>query len=154
MLQPGDRLPPFALQDETGAERSFKDLTRKKGLVLYVYPKDNTPGCTLEGQEFTAQLAAFRRRGWEVAGLSKDSVKSHCSFIEKQGLGVPLLSDPEGTFIAALGAFGEKKMGGKTSLGILRTTFVVGADGKILKVYPQVNAAGHAEKVFADLQAL
>ena len=154
MLKPGDRLPALALEDETGAKRTLADLARPKGLVLYVYPKDDTPGCTLEGQEFTALLAKFRGLGWEVAGLSKDSVKSHCSFIEKQGLGVPLLSDAQGTLIEALGAFGEKKLAGKVSQGILRTTFVVGADGKILKVYSQVKAAGHAQQVLSDLLAL
>lgn len=154
MLKPGDRLPAFALADESGAERRFEDLTRKKGLVLYVYPKDNTPGCTLEGQEFTALLGSFRRLGWEVVGLSKDSVKSHCTFIEKQGLAVPLLSDPTGSLVEALGAFGEKKLAGKTVQGILRTTFVVGPGGKVLKVYPKVKAEGHAAEVLADLKAL
>lgn len=154
MIDVGTKLPAFTLQDETGAERTFADLTRKKGLVIYAYPKDNTPGCTIEGQEFTAQLATFRRKGWEVVGLSKDSVKSHCSFIEKQGLKVPLLSDPEATLLEALGAWGEKKMAGKTSVGIIRSTFVVGADGKVLKVYPTVKAQGHAEQVLADLKDL
>jgi len=154
MLEPGELLPELILQDETGAERRFADLARKKGLVIYLYPKDNTPGCTLEGQEFTALLPRFRRLGYEVVGLSKDSVASHCHFVEKQGLGVTLLSDPDGAFIQGIGAWGEKKMRGKSYQGILRTTVVVGADGRVLKVYPGVKAAGHAEAVLADLRAL
>ncbi|MDY0004085.1 MAG: peroxiredoxin [Polyangia bacterium] len=152
MLKQGDRLPELELPDETGKERSFEDLARRKGLVIYVYPKDSTPGCTLEAQEFSEQLPAFRRLGWEVVGLSRDSVKSHCGFIEKQGLSVSLLSDPDGAFIRALGAWGPKKMGGKEYEGILRTTFVVGADKAILKVYPAVKASGHAQAVLADLR--
>ncbi len=154
MLKEGDTLPTFKLPDESGKDKTFKDLVRKKGMVLYTYPKDNTSGCTIEAKEFTEHLTAFRRRGFEVVGLSKDTVKSHCNFIEKHGLKVPLLSDPEAGLIQGLGAWGEKKMSGRTYMGILRATFVVDAKGKVLKVYPKVKARGHAEQVLEDLKSL
>jgi len=154
MLKEGDLLPKFKLPDESGKEKTLKDLVRKKGMVLYTYPKDNTSGCTIEAKEFTEHLAAFRRRGFEVVGLSKDSVKSHCNFIEKHELKLPLLSDPEAELIQGLGAWGEKKMRGRTYQGILRATFVVDAKGKVLKVYPKVKARGHAEQVLEDLTSL
>ena len=154
MLAVGDKLPTFQLKDQDGTVRTFSDLARKKGLVLYVYPKDNTSGCTVEAQEFTAQLTAFRRRGYEVVGVSKDSEKAHRNFIEKQGLKLTLLSDPEAELIQALGAWGEKKMRGRTYMGIVRSTFVVDADGVVRKVYPKVKARGHAEAGLQDLKSL
>lgn len=154
MLEPGDKVPTFHLSDETGQKKSLKDLVRKKGAVIYTYPKDNTSGCTIEAKEFTEHLATFRRRGYEVVGLSKDSVKSHCNFIEKHELRIPLLSDPEAELIQGLGAWAEKKSGGKTRMGIVRATFVVDAKGKILKTYPSVKARGHAEQVLDDLKSL
>ena len=154
MLEVGDKVPKFKLADETGSEKTLKDLVRKKGAVIYTYPKDNTPVCTVEAKEFTEHLTAFRRRGYEVVGLSKDSVKSHCNFIEKHELRVPLLSDPEAELIQGLGAWGEKKMRGKTYMGIIRATFIVDTRGKVLKVYPKVKTAGHAEQVLEDLKSL
>lgn len=151
MLDVGKKVPKFKLSDETGEEKTFADLVRKKGLVIYLYPKDNTPGCTVEAIEFTAQLTAFRRRGYEVVGLSKDSVKSHCNFIDKHALRVPLLSDPEAKLIEGLGAWGPKKMAGREYMGIIRSTFVVGSDGRVLKVYPKVKTKGHAVQVLEDL---
>lgn len=154
MLDVGDKLPEFTLSDETGQPKKLQDLVRKKGAVIYTYPKDNTSGCTIEANEFTEHLTAFRRRGYEVVGVSKDSVKSHCNFIEKHGLKVRLLSDPEAELLSGLGAWGEKKMRGRTYMGILRTTFVVDPKGKVLKVYPSVKAKGHAAQVLEDLKAL
>ena len=151
MLSGGKKIPAFAVPDETGKTRKFADLTGPKGLVLYFYPKDSTPGCTLEAQGFRDHLAAFKKKGFAVAGVSKDSEKSHCSFIEKQGLTFALLSDTEGKLCEAFGAWGEKKNYGKTYMGIVRSTFVVGADGKVLKVYPKVSVKGHVEQVLKDL---
>jgi peroxiredoxin Q/BCP len=151
MLAEGKKIPAFAVPDETGKVRKFTDLTGPRGLVLYFYPKDSTPGCTLEAQGFRDHLAAFKKKGFAVAGVSKDSQKSHCSFIEKQGLTFPLLSDTEGKLCEALGAWGEKKNYGKTYMGIVRSTFVVGADGKVLKVYPKVSVKGHVEEILKDL---
>lgn len=154
MLSEGNKNPAFAVPDETGTIRKFAELTGPKGLVLYFYPKDNTPGCTLEAQGFRDHLAAFKKLGFAVAGVSKDSQKSHCGFIEKQALTFPLLSDTEGKLCEAFGAWGEKKNYGKTYMGIVRSTVVIGADGKVLKVYPKVTVTGHVEKVLEDVKAL
>ncbi len=101
MLKAGESFPSFSLPDQDGKSRSLGDLAGDAGLVLYVYPKDDTPGCTLEAQDFRNQLAAFRAKGWEVAGLSEDSAESHCQFIEKYELTFPLLSDVSGEFLNA-----------------------------------------------------
>ncbi|MBW2527133.1 MAG: peroxiredoxin [Deltaproteobacteria bacterium] len=154
MLDVGDKIPKFALPDQTGKAQRFKDLVGRKGLVLYTYPKDNTSGCTVEAKEFTAELTSFRRRGYNVVGLSKDSVKSHAGFIAKQELKVPLLSDPDAELIQGLGAWGKKTMAGREYMGIIRATFVFDAKGKVLKAYPKVKAKGHAEQVLADLKEL
>jgi len=154
MLEAGDKLPDFALPDETGKERRLADLVGRKGLIIYVYPKDNTPGCTTEALEFSEHLTQLRRQGFNAVGLSKDSVKSHCNFIAKHSLRVPLLSDPEAELIQALGAWGEKKMRGRTYQGIIRSTFVVDTEGRVLLAYPSVKAKGHAESVRADLRQL
>lgn len=154
MLDDGSRVPPFEVPDETGKPRTFENLTGPKGLVLYFYPKDNTPGCTLEALGFRAHLAAFKAAGFAVAGVSKDSPKSHCGFIQKHSLNFTLLSDTEGKLCGVFGAWGEKKNYGKTYMGIVRSTFVVGSGGRILKVYPKVTAKGHAEKVLEDVKAM
>ncbi len=154
MIEPGEKLPKFELPDQSGETRTLSDLARKKGLVLYAYPKDNTSGCTVEAQEFTEHLTAFRRRGYEVVGISKDSVRSHQGFREKHDLRVPMLSDPNAALLEPLGAWGDKKVRGEVKKGIIRSTFVVGADGTVLKVYPTVKVRGHAEQVLADLKEL
>lgn len=144
-------LPPFDLPDETGAKRTLADLAGPSGLVLYIYPKDDTPGCTIEAQDFRDQLGDFAAKGFQIAGLSKDSADSHCQFIGKFGLTFPLLTDAEGSFLEAVGAYGEKNLYGKIVTGILRTTFVVDKTGKVLHAYRGVKAAGHAERVLAQL---
>lgn len=154
MLSVGDKLPAFRAKDQDGKERTFSDLARKKGLVLYAYPKDNTSGCTLEAQEFTEHLTAFRRRGYEVVGVSKDSVAAHQRFIDKQGLKVILLSDPETTLLQAMGAWGEKKMSGRTYMGIIRSTLVLDTKRVVRMAYPKVKARGHAAQVLEDLKSL
>lgn len=151
MLKAGDTFPAFSLPDQDGKSRGLADLSGDAGLVLYVYPKDDTPGCTVEAQDFRNQLAAFRAKGWEVAGLSKDSAESHCQFIAKYELTFPLLSDLEGNFLKEIGSFGEKNMYGKIVTGILRSTFVIDKDGTIRKSYANVKANGHAAKVLAEL---
>ena len=152
MLSEGKKIPAFAVPDETGTIRKFAELTGPKGLILYFYPKDSTPGCTLEAQGFRDHLAEFKKLGFSIVGVSKDSQKSHCSFIEKQALTFPLLSDPEGKLCEAFGAWGEKKNYGKTYMGIVRSTVVIGADGKVLKVYPKVSVKGHVDKVLEDVK--
>ena len=152
MLDTGDTFPSFSLPDQDGKNRTLGDLSGERGLILYVYPKDDTPGCTVEAQDFRGQLPALRAKGYEVAGISKDSAASHCQFIEKYELNFPLLSDEGGEFLAAVGSFGEKNMYGKMVTGILRSTFVIEKDGKLAKVYRNVRASGHAAKVLADLR--
>jgi peroxiredoxin Q/BCP len=154
MLNEGKKIPAFVAPDETGTIRKFSELTGPKGLVLYFYPKDSTPGCTLEAQGFRDHSAAFKKLGFTVAGVSKDSQKSHCSFIEKQALTFPLLSDPEGELCEAFGAWGEKVNYGKKYMGIIRSTVVIGADAKVLKTYPKVTVKGHVEEVLEDVKAL
>lgn len=150
-LEVGQQIPDKTLPDQTGAEKSLAALTGEKGVVFYFYPKDSTPGCTLEALEFQQLLPDFRARGYEVVGVSKDSSKSHGSFCQKQGLQFTLLSDKEGEVCESFGVWQEKIRCGKTSLGIVRTTFVADAKGKIVKVYPNVTAKGHAAQVLQDL---
>ena len=145
------KAPKFKLADQTGQEKTLADLAGPQGLVLYVYPKDSTSGCTIEAQEFRDHVPALKKAGYNVAGLSKDSVKSHENFAGKHDLDFPLLSDPEAGLIKALGAWGEKKMAGKTYEGIIRSTYVFDAQGKPVKTYDKVKAKGHAAQVLADL---
>lgn len=154
MIQTGERIPDFSIPDQSGQPRTFKQLAGKKGLVLYAYPKDNTSGCTVEAQEFNAVLAELAALGFNLAGISRDSVKSHCNFTDKYDLKFPLLADQELTLLAPLGAFGEKKMYGKPVQGIIRSTFVFDPKGKAVKVYPNVKSKGHAQAVLDDLKAL
>lgn len=153
MLQAGDKLPKFKLPDQTGKEKTIEDLAGKKGLILFVYSRDNTSGCSAETAEFQERLTKFKRRGWAVAGISRDKVASHQKFADKLGLKYPLLSDPETALMQALGAWGEKKMYGKVSQGAIRSTFVASPTGKLLGVYPKVKAKGHAQQVLDDLSA-
>ncbi len=152
MLKEGDKLPQFSVPDQSGEAKTFDDLKGPGGLVLYFYPKDNTPGCTLEAQDFRDRLKDFRAAGFNVAGVSKDSVKSHCGFTEKQSLNFPLLSDSDGALCEAAGAWREKKNYGRTYMGIVRSTVVAAEDGTVLKVYPNVKAKGHADKVLDDVR--
>lgn len=151
MLQPGDKAPDFELMDQSGQAKSFTDLSGPKGLVLYIYPRDNTSGCTAEAQEFRDLAGAYAEAGFGVAGLSKDSVKSHVNFATKHELGFPLLSDPATGLLQDLGSWREKKSRGKVSMGTVRTTFVFDAAGTLIRAYDKVKAKGHAEVVLADI---
>lgn len=153
MLQEGNKAPAFRLQASTGETVKLSDYAGKV-VVLYVYPKDSTPGCTTEAAEFQAALPELRGLGAEVLGLSKDSIESHCKFADKLGLSFPLLSDPDGQVIEKYGAWGEKNMYGRTSMGIIRTTVVIGKDGRVAKVFPKVRVKGHVEKVLAVVREL
>lgn len=155
MLDPGDKLPDFKLPDQTGQERTLTELAGSKGLVLYVYPKDNTAGCAAEAEEFRDLKGDFERMGFRVVGLSKDSIKSHVRFADKYRLTFPLLSDPETGLIQALGAWGEKKMAGRVFEGVFRSTWVADKTGRIIQAYPRVKRAkGHAINVLADLKEM
>lgn len=150
-MEEGGKIPAFALPDQDGKTRTLKDLAGPKGLVLYAYPKDDTPGCTIEAQDFRDRLGEIRELGYEVAGISRDPADSHCKFIDKYGLTFPLLTDPDASFLEQIGAYGEKTMYGRTSRGIIRTTVVVDPEGRVVKAYPNVKAKGHADRVVRDL---
>ncbi len=154
MLIEGKKLPKIQLPDQSGDKQTISSLTGKKGIILYVYPKDNTPGCTVEAKDFSRLAGQFKKLGFSVVGLSKDSVESHQNFVEKYDLAISLLSDPDLGLIKALGAWGEKKLYGKVSVGLIRSTFIADSKGILLKVYPKVRAAGHADRVLKDLETL
>jgi thioredoxin-dependent peroxiredoxin len=149
VLKEGDKAPDFSLDTDNGRRVSLKDYAGK-ALVLYFYPRDNTPGCTREAQAFSAARRAIETAGGAVLGVSRDSVKSHQGFITKCNLSIPLLSDPDLQLHKAYGAWGEKTMYGKKVLGCIRSTFLI-KDGRIARVWPSVKVDGHAEDV---LQAI
>lgn len=149
-LQAGDKAPAFTLLNSDGVEISLKDLKGKK-VVLYFYPKDNTPGCTTEACEFSANYDDFVSNDTVIVGISPDSVESHAKFRNKQGLKHILLSDPQKEVSKTYGVWQVRKNYGKEYLGIVRTTFVIDENGKILKAYKSVKAKDHAAKVLADL---
>lgn len=151
-MEEGRKIPAFELPDQDGKTRTVVDLSGPKGLVLYAYPKDDTPGCTLEAQDFRDLLPKLRELGFEVAGISQDPADSHCRFINKYGLNFTLLTDEDAGFLEAIGAFGEITLFGRKTKGVLRTTVVVDPEGRLLEAYAGVNAQGHAERVLADLK--
>ncbi len=150
MIQEGERAPDFALKDADGKTWTLADF-RGKTFVLYFYPKDNTPGCTKEACSFRDSYGEFKARGVEVVGVSGDSEKSHRAFAEKQRLPFILLSDPDKKTIEAYGALGQKKLYGRSFLGIIRSTFIIDGDGIVRKVFPKVTPSGHAEEILAAL---
>jgi thioredoxin-dependent peroxiredoxin len=139
-------LPDFDLELGGGRRLRRDDLLGRRTL-LYFYPKDDTPGCTLEGREFTALLGDFRAAGIDVYGVSRDSVRSHDRFVAKCDLGIPLISDPDRVLIDALGLWVEKSRYGRTYRGVQRSTFLVGATGEVEKEWRAVTARGHAAAV-------
>ena len=139
-------LPDFDLELGGGRRLRRDDLLGRRTL-LYFYPKDDTPGCTVEGREFTALLGDFRAAGIDVYGVSPDSVRSHDRFIAKCDLGIPLISDPDRVLIDALGLWVEKSRYGRTYRGVQRSTFLVGATGDVEKEWRKVTAGGHAAAV-------
>ena len=145
----GDTMPDIALETPDGGSVKPSDYKGKK-LVVFFYPKDNTPGCTTEAKDFTALKQEFDKAGVELLGVSKDSPKKHQNFIAKHDLTTPLATDAEeGGLSDALGVWTEKKMYGKTFMGMVRTTYLLDEDGRILRVWPKVKVKGHAEEVLA-----
>ena len=144
----GDNAPEFALPDKDGKMISLSDFAGKN-VVLYFYPKDNTPGCTRQACAFAANFAEFQKRDIVVIGISRDSSDSHRKFAEKHGLPFILLSDPELLAIKSYGVWQEKKLYGKVSMGIVRTTFIIGKDGRIAEVMPKVKPDTNAAEVLA-----
>jgi peroxiredoxin Q/BCP len=142
---------PFLLGDGRSARLSDY---RGRWLILYFYPKDNTPGCTLEGIDFNANLDAFRAAGAEVVGVSRDSAKSHAGFCAKHGFRFDLLSDPDDQLGKAFGVIGEKSLYGRKFIGVVRSTFLLDPEGKVAAEWRGVKVAGHAEAVLAELRRL
>ena len=153
VLEVGAKAPEFSLPRDGGDTVSLSDYAGKP-VVLFFYPKASTPGCTNEARDFTRLLPDFEAAGAVVLGASKDTVKRQENFSAKQELEVPLLSDAEGTLCEDYGVWAEKKMYGKSFMGIVRTTYLIDADGKIAKVWPQVKVPGHADEVLAAVKAL
>lgn len=150
----GDKLPALSLPASGGATVALNKDYAGKALVVYFYPKDNTPGCTLEGQDFTRLYADFQKAGADIVGVSKDSVKSHDNFCAKFGFPFKLLSDAEEKACEAFGAIVEKSMYGKKYMGIDRCTFLFSDKGKLVQAWRSVKAKGHAEEVLAAVKEL
>ncbi len=150
MLQEGDRAPDIRVTTDSGETFRLSDLKGQR-VVLYFYPKADTPGCTTEACEFRDGIAKFAKKGAAVVGVSPDKPAAQAKFKQKYGLPFTLLADEDKAAAQAFGVWKEKNMYGKKVMGIERTTFVIGPDGKIEKIYAKVKAAGHAEAVLGDL---
>jgi peroxiredoxin Q/BCP len=148
----GSAAPAFSLPAASGTTVSL-DALRGKSVVLYFYPKDDTPGCTIEACGFRDRIKDIESHGAVVIGVSRDSVAAHQKFKTKHGLPFDLLSDPEGQAIGAYGSWGKKSFMGRQFMGIIRTTVLIDPEGKIKKVYPKVSPKTHAEEIIADLGA-
>ena len=150
MLELQSQAPDFTLTDKDGRQVSLSDFLGKK-VVLYFYPKDNTPGCTRQACAFAGAYGEFRSKNVEVIGISKDSVASHVKFAEKYNLPFILLADPELQAIKAYDVWQEKKMCGKVSMGVVRTTFIIDEEGKIAHIMPKVKPDTNASEILAML---
>jgi thioredoxin-dependent peroxiredoxin len=153
MPSTGQTAPDFTLPRDGGETISLSALRPGK-VVLYFYPKDDTPGCTLEAQDFTARVEQFATAGTTVIGVSKDSVKAHDKFCRKHGLRIILASDEHGQTCEDYGVWVEKSMYGKTYMGVERTTVLIDGEGQIARIWPKVSVKGHADEVLAAAQAL
>ena len=154
MLEVNQTAPAFSAVNQDEKTITLDQFQGKQNVVLYFYPKDDTPGCTKESIAFTGLADAFEAAGAKVFGISKDTVAKHDKFRDKHDLGVPLLSDAEGDVCERYGVWKEKKMYGKTFMGIERTTVLIGGDGKIAQIWPKVKVDGHAEAVLEAVKAL
>ena len=153
MLETGTKAPDFTLTDKDGNERSLSEFRGKK-VVLYFYSKDNTAGCTRQAQAFAALYDEFKAIGAEVIGISRDSAASHAKLAEKHALPFLLLSDPERQAIEAYGVWQEKKLYGKISMGVVRSTFILDENGVILKIMKKVKPDSNAADALAFLNSL
>ena len=151
-LEAGDQAPAFTLDDQDGKPHSLADYADRT-VVLYFYPKDDTPGCTKEACSFRDYFGSIEEAGAVVLGVSGDTAASHQKFRQKYGLPFPLLIDADKTVASAYGAWGEKVLYGKTVIGMIRSTFIIGPDGRLIKVWKQVKAEGHAEHVLKALES-
>ncbi|MBF0445824.1 MAG: thioredoxin-dependent thiol peroxidase [Magnetococcales bacterium] len=150
LLNSGDSIPSLTLPDQNGKEVALEALLGANGAVIYFYPKDNTPGCTVEANDFQRLSGDFAALGINVVGISKDSVASHTKFCTKQNLTFTLLSDGEGAACEGFGVWQEKKNYGKVYMGIVRSTFLVDAKGKVVKTWTKVKTKGHAQAVLEE----
>jgi peroxiredoxin Q/BCP len=150
----GKQAPGFALVETDGKTVSLSDLAGRRNLVLYFYPKDMTPGCTVEACSFRDSLARVRSLGAEVVGVSPDSADSHRKFTNKHSLNFPLLADVGSAVAKRYGVWKEKSLYGRKFMGIERTTFVIDRSGVVRKVFPKVKVAGHVDEVMAALKEL
>ncbi len=149
-LEPGDEAPDFTLPDADGNPVSLSSL-RGQRVIVYFYPAAMTPGCTKQACDFTDSMPDLKAVGLAVLGISPDAPAKLAKFREKEQITFPLLSDPDRTALTAYGAYGEKMNYGKKTMGVIRSTFVVGADGKVEKAYYGVKATGHVERLRKDL---
>ena len=152
MLEIGQSAPDFTLPNEKGNTIQLSDYKGKK-IVLFFYPKDDTPGCTKESIGFSEQKSTFEKNNTLLFGISKDSVDSHLSFCQKHNLNVTLLSDPEKTTIENYGVWQEKKNYGKTYMGVVRTTVLINEEGKVQRIWKNVRVNGHVEAVLEEVQS-
>lgn len=150
-MKTGDKAPDFTLTDQHGNAVSLSDFAGRQ-TVVYFYPKDNTPGCTRQACAFAENYSEFQRRDIAVIGISRDSVESHRKFAEKYGLPFVLLADPELQAISAYGVWQEKKLYGKTSMGVVRTTFIIDPKGFITKIMPKVKPDTNASEILSELK--
>ena len=149
----GQKAPAIELKSATGEKVNLAGL-KGKPVVVYFYPKDDTPGCTVEAKGFQAALPKFTKAGAEILGISPDGVDSHCKFADKYGLDFPLLADEHHAVAEKYGVWVEKNMYGKKYWGVQRATFLIDAQGKIARVWPKVKPEGHAEEVLAAIKSL
>lgn len=146
MVSEGDSLPKFRLKDSEGNQVNSSDFKGKK-TVIYFYPKDFTPGCTTEADEFSKDYKKFQKAGIEIIGISPDDVESHKKFCEKMKIPYPLLADTEKEVSKLFGVWGKKKFMGREYMGVIRSTFLADEKGKIFKIFPKVKPAGHSNEV-------
>jgi len=147
----GQQAPDFRLQDQDGNEHSLADY-RGRTVLLYFYPRDNTPGCTVEAQQFRDRLDELKAHGVQVLGVSRDTVKSHRKFADKESLNFPILADPEHNVLKAYNLLKEKKMFGKPALGVNRESFLIDEQGVIRKHYAKVKPEAHVDEILQDLE--
>lgn len=150
MIEINSPAPNFSLKGQDNIERELKDYLGK-WVVVYFYPKDDTPGCTTEACSFRDGFAELKAHNVQILGISKDSVKSHQKFAEKYNINFPLLSDPDKTVIHAYNSWGEKKFMGRIFEGILRNTFLINPEGKVVKIYEKVTPKNHAQEILKDI---
>jgi peroxiredoxin Q/BCP len=149
MISEGDSIPKFEANDSNGNKVKSTDFKGRKH-VIYFYPKDFTPGCTTEADEFSRDYKKFQKEGIEVIGVSPDDVNSHKKFCDKMGIQFPLLADIEKEISKKFGVWGKKKFMGREYMGVFRSTFLVNEKGKIFKIYPKVKPAGHSKEVLEE----